>query len=167
MSADLVALMHYLTELATLRAYRSVNVARSMLSTTLGHVDGTNIGKHPLIVKLMKGLYNKKPPLAKYANLWYVNIILDFISVMFSNEDLSFRVLSFKSAMLLTLSLMLRVSDLANINLNSIYFPPIGVQFSFLKPRKSQRSGRFGTLRLKRFAVNRKICPVACLESYI
>ena len=87
--------------------------------------------------------------------------------MMEPNEDPSFRILSFKLAMLLALSLLLRVSDLANINFNSISFSPTGVQFSFLKPRKSQRNGRLGTLRLKRFAANRKICPVACLESYI
>ena len=45
-----------------------------MLSTTLDPVDGTNIGKHPLIIQLMKGLYNKNPPAAKYANLWDVNV---------------------------------------------------------------------------------------------
>ncbi len=35
--------------------YRTVYVSRSMLFSTLGKIDGVDIGKHPLVVKLMKG----------------------------------------------------------------------------------------------------------------
>jgi hypothetical protein len=45
------------------KAYRTINLSRSMLSSTLGKIDGVDIGKHPLVVKLMKGAYNKKPPI--------------------------------------------------------------------------------------------------------
>jgi hypothetical protein len=30
--------------------------------STLGKLDGFDLGKHPLVVKLMRGVYNKKPP---------------------------------------------------------------------------------------------------------
>lgn len=49
------------------KAYRTVNVSRSMLSSTLGKVEGVDIGKHLLVVKLMRGAYNKKLPAPKYA----------------------------------------------------------------------------------------------------
>lgn len=35
------------------KAYRTVNVHRSMLLSTLGKLDGFDLGKHPLVVKLM------------------------------------------------------------------------------------------------------------------
>jgi hypothetical protein len=45
-----------------------------MLSSTLGKIDGCGIGKHPLIVMLMRGAYNKKRPVPKYSGFGDFNI---------------------------------------------------------------------------------------------
>ena len=48
-----------------------------MLSTTLSMTgEGTEFGKNPLVTKLMKGIYNKKPPLPKYGSTWDPLIVL-------------------------------------------------------------------------------------------
>jgi hypothetical protein len=43
---------------------RSVNVSRSMLSSTpnIGIDNRKEIGKHPLVIRLMKGIFQAKPP---------------------------------------------------------------------------------------------------------
>ena len=38
------------------RSYRTINLHRSMLSSTLPDIDGVNIGKHPLVCKLLKAV---------------------------------------------------------------------------------------------------------------
>jgi hypothetical protein len=37
-----------------------------MLSSTLVKIDAVDIGKHPHVVKLIKGVYNKYPLASKY-----------------------------------------------------------------------------------------------------
>ena len=44
------------------KAYRSINVYCSMLSGTLEKIEGWDVGKHPLVVKLMQGIFNYYPP---------------------------------------------------------------------------------------------------------
>jgi hypothetical protein len=58
--------------------FRTVNVARSMLSSTLGRTCGVDIGKRPLVLKLMKGAYNRKHSVPKYAIFWDVGTVVDF-----------------------------------------------------------------------------------------
>ena len=63
MSPPLAKILEFLSSLVNEgKAYRTINVARSMLSSTLDKIDGCDVGKHPLIVRLMRGAYNKKPP---------------------------------------------------------------------------------------------------------
>ena len=49
------------------KAYSTINVYRSMLSVTLPQVDGQDVGKHPTVIKVMKGIFNSNPPKPQYA----------------------------------------------------------------------------------------------------
>ena len=44
------------------RSYRMVAEYRSALSSTLPPVDGVAVGAHPLVTRLIKGVYNLRPP---------------------------------------------------------------------------------------------------------
>lgn len=66
-SPTLSQVLEYLTFLFDLgRSYRTINVHRSMLSGTLPRIETFEIGKHPLVCKLLKDIYNKRTPGAKY-----------------------------------------------------------------------------------------------------
>jgi hypothetical protein len=53
-SASLTIVLDFLSELHEEgKAYRSINVSRSMLSATLDKIKGYDVGKHPLVIKLM------------------------------------------------------------------------------------------------------------------
>ena len=63
--------IEYLTSLYTSGLqYRTINVHRSALSMTLKPVDGFNFGEHPLIRRLMKGIFNVRPPKPKLVPSW-------------------------------------------------------------------------------------------------
>ena len=47
-----------------------------MLSVTVHKIEGFDVGKHPLVVRLMKGISNLIPPSAKYSEFWDVNIVI-------------------------------------------------------------------------------------------
>ena len=64
MSPSLAEVLDFLSSLVSEgKSYRTINVYRSMLSSTLGKLDGFDLGKHPLVLRLMRGVYNKIPPI--------------------------------------------------------------------------------------------------------
>ncbi len=108
-----------------------------MISSTFGKIDGCDIGKHPLIVRLMRGAYNKKPPVPKYSGFRDVNKAVDYLISLGPNSGLSFQDLSKKLAVLLALSSLCRVSELASVDRDSIMIDEGQAKFSLSKPRKT------------------------------
>lgn len=167
MSPNLSKVLEFLARLCQEgKAYRSVNVFRSMLSSTLSPIDGVDVGKHPLVVKIMKGIYNVEPPAPKYNNFWDVNVVLNLLN-SWANTELSFARLSSKAVMLLALTSLCRVSELACISRISIAFSDQGGKWALAKPRKAQRQSALKVFSLKRLSSQANICPVACLEAYV
>ena len=90
-----------------------------MLSTYLSMTgEGTEFGKDPLFTKLMKGIYNKKPPLPKYGSTWDPSIVLShFNSKANGSGELSILELARKSTTLLAMTSLSRYADLTSIRL--------------------------------------------------
>ena len=89
------------------RSYSSVNIARSILSSTLclGPNNIADIGKNPLVVQLMKGIYNQKPPKPRYITTWDPSVVLAFFDVS-ATIDPSLIQISRKAATLIALTSM-------------------------------------------------------------
>jgi len=62
-----------------------------MLSKTLGAVDGHNVGTHPLVIKLLRGCYNRNPPRPKYSSTWDPSVVVSYIASLGGNETSPFR----------------------------------------------------------------------------
>ncbi|KZS10284.1 Uncharacterized protein APZ42_025294 [Daphnia magna] len=54
-------------------SYSAINMHRSMLSSTLDHVGGSEIGRNPLVKQLIKGAYDRNPPKPRYQCTWAVD----------------------------------------------------------------------------------------------
>ena len=52
--------------------YNSVNAYRSAISSVHEKVDGVPVGQHPVITRLIKGVFNERPPVPRYCNTWEV-----------------------------------------------------------------------------------------------
>ena len=62
-------------------SYSSLNTARSAISAlcTADNTDvSQNIGKHPLICRFLKGVFNEIPPIPKFQEVWPVEQVLDY-----------------------------------------------------------------------------------------
>ena len=57
-------------------SYTAVNTARSALSSLLSLPDGSTIGKHLLVSRLLKGIFQNRPPQPRYSTVWDVNTVL-------------------------------------------------------------------------------------------
>ena len=168
MAPALVQVLEYLTFLYEIgRSYRTINVHRSMLSGKLPEIDGVHIGKHPMVTRLLKAVYNKRTPRAKYDAFWDADKALCSVKELGATESLPLKQITLKTVLLLALSAFLRVSELASIDVKSLRFGESEVRFSLLKPRKAQSSGPLQNLTVKKHPEDSQICPVSCLRSYI
>ena len=96
--------------------YSSINVYCSSISMTQDKVDGYLAGQHPTVVRPMKGVFNKRPPLPRYTHSWDVSKVTSYISSLDVNDNLSLKILSLKLVMLLALTRPTRSSDLSSLD---------------------------------------------------
>ncbi|KZR98416.1 Uncharacterized protein APZ42_006176 [Daphnia magna] len=118
-----------------------------MLSSTLNLTASglKDVGKHPLVIQLMKGIYQGKPPIPKYSATWDPSVVINhFVSTTGRNI----------------------CSELNSIQLDSVSFSATKVFFNLGVLRKSQSSGPLMRYSLDEWE-NPLICPVACLRSYL
>ena len=64
-------------------SYSKLNSYRSALSSTLCPSDGTTVGCDPLVSRLLKGIYNPRPPLPRYSSTWNVSVLIQYLELYF------------------------------------------------------------------------------------
>ena len=167
LSNDLVKILEFLAHLFhSGRAYSTINVTRSALSATLDPINNISIGRHPLVQRFMRAVYNLNPPRPRYNGTWDVNKVLCFLQRQGPNEGLNLMALSPKLAILLALATFMRTSEIAAIDKSSVRFDESGVSFNLAKPRKSQKAGACQSFVIKRLA-DQLLCPISCLGHYV
>lgn len=169
MLASIGDVLKFLTEAFQAgKSYSSINIIRSMLSSTLSLIPSglQEVGKHPMVVKLMKGIYNSNPPTPKYTHTWDPAVVLSHLGLPAQAKRTRIQ-LSRKTVTLLALTTLLRGAELASIQFNSICFSNSKVSFTLGKLRKSQRTGPLQQISIDRWPENLAICPVNSLEDYI
>ena len=61
------------------KSYSIINSYRSALSSMLLPVDGYSVGEHPIIARLLKGMFHIRPPKPRYSFTWDGNVLLTFL----------------------------------------------------------------------------------------
>jgi len=78
--------------------YNTIAGNRSALSAYHDLVEGTPVGKHPLVSSLLTGVYNKRFPQPKYTSTWDVKDVVNYLASIETNE-ISDKALTQKLAM--------------------------------------------------------------------
>ena len=79
-----------------------IATARSALGNFI-HVPGVPVlADHPLIQKVVKGAYNTRAPAPRYVVIWDTDVLLQYLDSL-DNAGLNFKLLSCKTAILLTI----------------------------------------------------------------
>ena len=94
-------------------SYSYINLCRSALSTSIYPIDGTPVGQHPLVIRLMKGIYHSRPPVPRYAATWDVSKVLKYLSTLTPLKHISLKDLTLKLTMLISLTSADRGQSLA------------------------------------------------------
>ncbi|KAM4705063.1 LOW QUALITY PROTEIN: uncharacterized protein WCC33_009911 [Rhinophrynus dorsalis] len=162
-SAPIVEVVNFLSHLFDLgRAYRTINSYRSAISAGHVIVDGSPVGQHILVCRLMKGIRFTRPPQSRYISIWNVNCVLNFLELWPPNDQLSLKQLSAKLTMLLCLISFKRVSDVRALDISHRTFIPSGVQFRVFRRTKTN----VRTITYPAFGAQPQLCVVQCLREY-
>ncbi len=120
----------------------------------------------PVVTGVMKGIFRRKPPLPKYSHTWDVPSVLNWIKQLGPNEDLSLKLLSIKTVLLLALCAPKRVSELAQLDLRFIQFSGSDLIFHIPTVTKTRRQGEKPvTASVSQFE-NPLLCPIQALQRY-
>ena len=78
MSPNLATVLDFLASLYTSGlGYSAMNTAQSALSTLIV-MDNKPVGQNPWVIRLMKGVFNKRPSIPKTNVTWNPEILLNY-----------------------------------------------------------------------------------------
>ena len=147
--------------------YSSINSYRSAISSVHEKVDGYNVGQHPLISRLLKGIFHDRPPLPRYTSTWNVQTVLNYLEGLGENQSLPLKDLSWKLAMLLALTRPSRSADLSQLDLKRRVHKPDGVCFyPNVLAKQSRQGSQIAHFFFPSLPENPTLCPVMTLKAY-
>ena len=85
-------------------------------------IEGFNVGSHPMVIRLMKGVFNKRTPVQTLVLTWSVEKVLEMLKGWHPADSLDLKSLTLKVAMLLALASARRCSSLAMLSLKPGYY---------------------------------------------
>jgi hypothetical protein len=170
-SPSLNNILEYLAHLFKLGyKYRSINVHRSALSSTLKPIQSYQVGQHPLVKRLMRGVFNTRPPVQKLCESWSVMKVLQLLKTWSPARTLDLKCLTLKTAMLLALATAKRCSSLSLLTLKE-GFCEISESMVRLQPaglEKHNRPDMMGDpIVLRSYNEEPRLDPVNYLKIYI
>ena len=116
-------------------SYSALNTARSAVSnidiTVRDVQDRTPVGKHFLVCRYLKGVFNKTKPVPKYNNIWSVDTVLDYLSLFWPLDEISLKELTLKLVMLIALTTGQRCQTLTFLNISEQYMQKNEKCFNF------------------------------------
>ena len=160
--------LEFLTSLyKTGLGYSGINTARSALSAILWNDNGVTIGKFPTVIRFMKGVFENRPSLPRYKYTWDVNIVLEYLSLLFPHYSIPLDELSHKLVMLLALLSAQRAQTLVCLKLSNLILSNDKCNFVITDNLKGTTARRLSPVITFTKFWNAKLCIVNVLEEYM
>ena len=148
--------------------YRTINSRRSAISAYHNHIDGHPVGQHPLVCKVMKGISNNNPPKPKHVFIWDVEDVLTYLRSLPPNSELDLKMLTQKTAFLMSLCSIHRSSELTILDRNSMAVSNGKIIFALPGLVKHSRQGKPNNdLEIVAHLGEETLCPVKTLKIYL
>ena len=129
--------------------YRTIAGYRSMLSALLVPVDNVPVGQHPHIMRLLKGVFNSRPPQKKLVPEWDLQKVLNFLSG--SNFEplskVSLKYLTWKTVFLVAVTTFRRCGDIQALKVEEGFMSIVQEGIIFIREglSKQDRPGHNGS----------------------
>lgn len=148
--------------------YSGLNTARGALSSLGITLDGISVGKHPMVIRYMRGIYNLCPPKPRYDRTWDVNKVLNFLRTLSPVKSISLKLLSMKLTMLIALTNAARSQTIHLMDMNFVDKVMGDYVFLLNEHVKQSRPGyKEPNVYIKAFPPDRRICVLTVFKEYI
>ena len=127
-----------------------------------------SIGQHPLVTRILKGVFHARLPLPRYSMTWDIFTVLAYLSNEKLDQNSSPKSVTLKNVMLLALSRPSRSVDLSKLDISPHKSSPEG--FAFLPTSLSKQYRQDKSMKVlfsPRFEEYLDLCPVQAIELYI
>ena len=172
-SASLTEVADFLSDLfAEVLQYRTIAGYRSMLSSVLSPINNIPVGQHPYIIRLLKGVFNSRPPKSKLLPEWDLQKVLN----MLQKEPFepisaaSLKLITYKVVFLTAISTFRRCSDLQSLKIGekNVSVQKKGLTFIRHGLSKQDRQTHYGTkVFVPAFPENKKLDPKRAFYFYL
>ena len=172
-SATLTQVADFLTHLYTSGLqYRTIAGYRSMLSSVLSPIANVPVGRHPYVIRLLKGVFNSRPPKVKLLPEWDLRLVLKILQdkPFEPLKKASLKFVTFKAIFLLAITSFRRCSDLQSLRLGegSVNISSSGITFLRHGLAKQDRQSHFGSkIFIPAFPENKLLDPKRSLYHYL
>ena len=153
--------------------YSALNTARSAVSNIDEHSHPTrlhtSVGKHPLVCRYLKGIFNKLKPVPKFHNIWSVDVVLEYLGSLWPLTQINRKALTLKLVMLIVLTTGQRCQTLTYMDISENYMTMNDQCFNFALTDyvKQDRPGSMlGNVTLYKYP-DKKLCVYETLQAYL
>ncbi|CAB4032873.1 Transposon Ty3-G Gag-Pol poly, partial [Paramuricea clavata] len=141
--------------------YSAINTARSALSNLLILDEGVKFGEHPLVIRYMKGIFEIRPALPKYSEIWDVIVVLNYLKTLEQVASLPLKELTLKLTTLLCLTTGQRGQTIHKMDVNGIQALPDRYRIIINDKLKHTKPGKhLAPIDLLAFPEEEKLCVV-------
>ena len=149
-------------------SYSVINTIRSALSTILIS-NGVTFGSHPIVVQYLKGVYNLKPPVSKYNEIWDLNVVLDYLKTLAPASSLSLEILTKKLVTLILIVTGQRPQILKCLRVDRLHVHTFSFEFKVSSTdfKQSRPGYTVKSIVLKGFPSDRRLCIYTYIKEYL
>ena len=148
--------------------YSAMNTARSALSNLITLENGMKFGEHPLVTRYMKGIFEIRPALPKYSEIWDVTVVLNYLKTFALVTALPLKDLTLKLTMLLCLTTGQRGQTIHKMDVSGIQALPDRYRITINDKLKHTKPGKhLAPIDLLAFPEEESLCVVKTLEEYL
>lgn len=148
--------------------YSALNTARSALSALGISIESFSAGHHPLVIRFLKGVYNLRPPKARYAEIWDVNLVLMYLRKLSPVKTLTLKDLTLKLVTLMALTNAARVHSLYLLTVKSLKKSNLEFVIYFDGLLKQSRPGEHCySMSFKAYPPDRRLCIYFVIKEYL
>lgn len=127
-----------------------------------------SFGAHPMVCRFLKGVFELKPSLPRYKDIWDVSTVLNYLSSLHPPKELTLKDLTFKTTMLLALLSGQRCQTLHLLLLSGMVLQNDSCVFKINSLLKTSRPGRhLSELTFSAYPPDNRLCPILCLAAYV
>ena len=148
--------------------YRAACLTRSALNSYVTIAEGMALTDHPLIRRFVAGVYNTRPPMPRYIQVWDIGIVISYLRGLGETSNLSLKLLTLKLNALLSILTSQRISSLHSLLTSRTTLTRDGVAFVPAWLLKHHRQGKkIKPIVVKAYPADPQVCVVSTLRIYL